>query len=470
MEDILNIRLNPIQIYSIQSFTNIKGRYNNKIKDVYFIRIIGFDDKNKYLSDIKNMDIILTQRKNNHNNGYLRINHLPDFIEYNDAEFYYCQYENWINKSNKKLELKFDKFDVVLYSIYCSALQNIEQMFKNQNTNAGDSIVKNFIIKILFWSDYIFPSLFEQWDKENSYKFVFCGNLKKHGYYFLYFLTQIGVDVMYLNPEKDLDFDNNILNFSLLDKHSNFLKIDIPVYNSTKVIYQDNKINLNNIEKSNNIIDTVRIKIPEKTRAKKQEKENNINNQRKELEFEELAKLASSVVMISVHDRYDKCFKTGSGVMVNKDGYILTNHHVASEGYYYSVRIEEDENIYPTDEIIKYNPLFDLSLIRINRQLKPISVYNKKEKLVRGQKVVAIGSPLGLFNSVSNGIISGFRQMDDINMIQFTAPISSGSSGGAVLNMYGELIGISTAGIDSGQNINLAVDYKTIFNFIRVFL
>lgn len=54
-------------------------------------------------------------------------------------------------------------------------------------------------------------------------------------------------------------------------------------------------------------------------------------------------------------------------------------------------------------------------------------------------------------------------------MIQFTAPISPGSSGGAVLNMQGELIGISTAGIDNGQNINLAVDYENILLFTRGF-
>ena len=88
---------------------------------------------------------------------------------------------------------------------------------------------------------------------------------------------------------------------------------------------------------------------------------------------------------------------------------------------------------------------------------------------MRGQKVVAIGSPLGLFNSVSDGIISGFREIHSVNMIQFTAPISHGSSGGAVLNMQGEVIGISTAGFDSGQNINLAVSYEDIVMFIKGF-
>ena len=76
----------------------------------------------------------------------------------------------------------------------------------------------------------------------------------------------------------------------------------------------------------------------------------------------------------------------------------------------------------------------------------------------------------GLFNSVSDGIISGFRHINEMEMIQFTAPISRGSSGGAVLNMYGEIIGISTAGIDEGQNINLAVGYEKINEFIRGFI
>ena len=122
------------------------------------------------------------------------------------------------------------------------------------------------------------------------------------------------------------------------------------------------------------------------------------------------------------------------------------------------------------DEVIKYNTSLDLAVIRIRKILKPLSVYRGKKKLVRGQKVVAIGSPLGLFNSVSDGIISGFRTIQDNDMIQFTAPISPGSSGGAVLNMYGEVIGISTAGFDSGQNINLAVSYEDILVFANGFM
>lgn len=185
--------------------------------------------------------------------------------------------------------------------------------------------------------------------------------------------------------------------------------------------------------------------------------------------FEQLAQLASSVVLIGIHDRTGNMIGTGSGIMIGSGGYILTNSHVAAGGSFYSIRIEEDETVYSTDELIKCHSVLDLAVLRIERALRPLPIYNGRKKLVRGQKVVAIGSPLGLFNSVSDGIISGFRKIDGVDMIQFTAPTSHGSSGGALLNMYGEVIGISTAGFDNAQNINLAVGYESIVPFIRGF-
>lgn len=188
------------------------------------------------------------------------------------------------------------------------------------------------------------------------------------------------------------------------------------------------------------------------------------------LDWEELAALSSSVVMIHVFDKNKECFKTGSGVMISTDGYILTNFHVARDGIYYGIQIEEEQNIFYTNELIKYNQYHDLAVLKIDRMCRPIPVYRGPKKLVRGQKVAAIGSPLGLFNSFSDGLISGFRKMEDVSMIQFTAPTSHGSSGGALLDTCGRLIGIITGGFDGGQNLNLAVDYETIQMFAGGFL
>ena len=171
--------------------------------------------------------------------------------------------------------------------------------------------------------------------------------------------------------------------------------------------------------------------------------------------------------MIAVHDDKGEPVATGSGIMIGRKGFILTNCHVVRGGCFFSVRIEDDEQVYSTNEVIKYNSNLDLAVIRIQRELSALPLYNGRKPLVRGQKVVAIGSPLGLFNSVSDGIISGFRDMEKVSMIQFTAPVSHGSSGGALLDMYGDLIGLITAGYDDGQNLNLAVDCQTIARFVR---
>ena len=169
--------------------------------------------------------------------------------------------------------------------------------------------------------------------------------------------------------------------------------------------------------------------------------------------------------MLQVFDDQGQCFKTGSGVMIQESGYILTNLHVVAGGSYYGVLLEEDPEVCYTDELIKYNQDFDLAILRIQKCRAPIPVRRGGEALVRGQKVVAIGSPLGLFNTVSDGIVSGFRTIGERSMIQFTAPTSHGSSGGALLDLYGNLIGIITAGFDDGQNLNLAVDWETILAF-----
>ena len=189
----------------------------------------------------------------------------------------------------------------------------------------------------------------------------------------------------------------------------------------------------------------------------------------RELSFEELAGFARSVVMIVTCDNTGETRSSASGIIISRNGYILTNCHVVREAASFMVRFENDNKVYRTSKIIKYHTNYDLAIIKIERECEPIRMYDGRQELVRGQRVCAIGSPLGLFNSVSDGIISGFRKVDDMQMIQFTAPISGGSSGGALLNLSGEVIGICTAGMSSGQNINLAVSYKQILPFIGGF-
>jgi S1-C subfamily serine protease len=196
----------------------------------------------------------------------------------------------------------------------------------------------------------------------------------------------------------------------------------------------------------------------------------NRKKQNTELSYEALARLAKSVVMIGVYDRDGEFKGSGSGIAISRDGYILTNLHVLSDGQIYAVRLENDEQVYPAYQIIKYHTQFNLAVIKIDKNLDPLRIYDGRSELVRGQKIIAIGSPMGLFNSVSDGIIAGFRKSETQEYIQFTAAVSDGSCGGALLNTYGEVIGINTAHIIKGENINLAVSYKQILPFILGFL
>lgn len=195
-----------------------------------------------------------------------------------------------------------------------------------------------------------------------------------------------------------------------------------------------------------------------------------MSTERVPLDYETLAGFASSVVMIEVLDEHGNPKSSGSGVLLAPGGIILTNFHVVAGGSVYAVHLENNDAVFETDELLKYHPDFDLALLRLpGCNGKPIPVYQGAD-LARGQSVFAIGSPLGLFNSVSDGIIAGFRQFEHTKMIQFTAPAAPGSSGGALLDRYGFLIGIVTSGFLDGQNLNLAVSYEIIRQFARGFL
>lgn len=478
-----------MDINSPITFANVRGGINRGFRDVYFVRMVGVSAD--YLQDIERMDNTLTSRMSEGQGKYLRLNGLPKLFNQEDINYYSGCFEEWQNGGRKKCFLKFNRNDNELAEELGEGCRMVCEKFRNSTPNSNESIEKNFVIKLLYWMDFLGINLFKAGAGHSYGKVVLSEVSKKQEYLFAYLLTLLGIDVMLLLPEKDMEDIPVLKELSKKVTLGNGNPVTIPSYDEKKYETEQGGVKQ---EPDENTQTAPRISLQDirRERALRSKKENGscmqpretgiINGnsvsgtsvpagaaQNRELEFEELALLASSVVMIAVRNKKGEVISTGSGIMVGRAGYILTNNHVACGGVAYSVRIEDDDQIYETDEIIKYNPVLDLAVIRIDRSLKPLPVYQGKKDLVRGQKVVAIGSPLGLFNSVSDGIISGFRKIDDVDMIQFTAPTSHGSSGGAVLNMFGEVIGISTAGFADGQNINLAVGYQNINNFVRGF-
>lgn len=485
----LKVRYNIMDINSPVTFANVKGGVNMGCKDVYFVRMVGVNAD--YLKDIEQMDYTLTGRMSAGQGKYIRLNGLPKLLKQEDINYYTGCYDEWQSSGRNRCLLKFNRDNNSLAELLGETCQTVCMMFQKSTPNYNDSIEKNFVIKLMYWMDSLGASFLGEWGTHSFCKVVLSGVSKKQEYLFGYFLTLLGIDVMLLLPEKDMEDIPVLKDLSKKVILGNGNPVIIPSYDEKKYEVPPAAVKTEPTE-TKQAMPRVSLQDIRREKVHKSGSDNGNRTQsretgtvsgntgtgrnavagaveKRELEFEELALLASSVVMIAVRNKKGEVISTGSGIMVGRAGYILTNNHVACGGVAYSVRIEDDEQIYETDEIIKYNPVLDLAVIRIDRTLKPLPVYQGRKDLVRGQKVVAIGSPLGLFNSVSDGIISGFRKIDDVDMIQFTAPTSHGSSGGAVLNMFGEVIGISTAGFADGQNINLAVGYQNINNFVRGF-
>jgi serine protease Do len=149
----------------------------------------------------------------------------------------------------------------------------------------------------------------------------------------------------------------------------------------------------------------------------------------------------------------------GSGFIVSKDGYIVTNNHVVQDADKIKVILHDNKEYYGT--IVGTDSLTDLALIKIDaKDLKPLK-FGSSKKAEIGSWVVAIGNPFGLEQTVTAGIISakgrtiGAGPYDDF--IQTDASINPGNSGGPLLNLEGEVIGINSAIIKSGQGIGFAI-------------
>ncbi len=486
----IKFRHNIMNVSTMNTFLNIKGGLNCECKDVYFVRAVGATPS--LASEIEKNDAYLSGKMRPGLLYYKRITELPKQLLPETVSLYSELYDKWQSGGKTVLKLKTQasgEFSEILSQAMVLTLEK----FRIGKSGVSESMEKNFAVKLMWWLDSLCEELIKQWNLSCSVKIIADNMIKRQEYLFFYMLTLIGCDVLLVQSKADIAQSEEVLGLSEKFRLGDFSDMQIPPYKAVKAAVPEEKPSAEkrtpinavhpnrpqprpSVQESVGRPSPVNIVHPNRSAPRSAPVREAVrpqtaaSGQRTEKTFEELAKLASSVVMIAICDVTGKAIGTGSGIMIGRDGYILTNNHVASGGRFYSVRIEDDENYYDTDEIIKYNPMLDLAIIRIQRKLDPIPVYNGKQGLARGQKVVAIGSPMGLFNSVSDGIISGFRTIRDVDMIQFTAPISHGSSGGAVLNMYGEVIGISTAGIDEGQNLNLAMGYECINDFIRGFI
>ncbi len=172
---------------------------------------------------------------------------------------------------------------------------------------------------------------------------------------------------------------------------------------------------------------------------------------------QQIAKKAfGSTVLLVMEDVNGQPLSLGSGFFI-RSGEIASNLHVikgASRGY---AKIVGEKTKYDIEGITGIDPVRDLVLLKISAgRTRPLSLGNSGAVQV-GDPVYAIGNPKGLEGTFSQGIVSSIREVGSDKLLQITAPISPGSSGGPVLNSKGKVIGVSVATFKGGQNLNFAI-------------
>lgn len=152
--------------------------------------------------------------------------------------------------------------------------------------------------------------------------------------------------------------------------------------------------------------------------------------------------------------------KVGTGFIVDRNGLIATNLHVIEGESEIKVKLYKDPTEYPAVVIAGFDKGHDLALLRIRPKAALSALrLGDSSAVSAGDRIYAIGNPLGVFDySITDGLISQVRPLSpELTILQISAAISQGSSGGPLFNQFGEVIGVTTAIITQGQSINLAV-------------
>jgi hypothetical protein len=172
-----------------------------------------------------------------------------------------------------------------------------------------------------------------------------------------------------------------------------------------------------------------------------------------------IAKAANgSIVSIVMSDKNGKPIAQGTGFVVSKDGLIVTNYHVVAEGSSAVAKLP-DGAIFILEGVVASDKARDVAVVKASGKNFRTLMLGNSDRVEVGQGIVAIGNPLSLESTVSNGIVSGIRTAEELGgkFLQVTAPISPGSSGGPLFNMAGEVIGITTLYLKEGENLNFAI-------------
>lgn len=176
---------------------------------------------------------------------------------------------------------------------------------------------------------------------------------------------------------------------------------------------------------------------------------------------------SDAVVLIVISNSAGEETALGSGFLISADGEIVTNHHVIKEAHSAIVKLSNGA-FFPVSGVLADDSDRDLAIIKVKGKNLPFLSLGEIDRIQVGDHVVAIGSPLGLEGTVSDGVVSAVRDVNNKKWIQTTAPASHGNSGGPLLDMNDHVVGVITLGVNPelGQNLNFAVPANDVASLV----
>jgi hypothetical protein len=171
----------------------------------------------------------------------------------------------------------------------------------------------------------------------------------------------------------------------------------------------------------------------------------------------QIAELATpSMVIVENYNEDGQKAEQGSGYVYSADGVVMTNYHVVRGAASLAVKVPGKSET-RVASLLGYDIAHDVAALKLDGSFRALATEETADQTKTGDRVVAIGAPLGLENTVSEGIVSAVREINETHIIQTTASISPGSSGGPLLNQFGKVIGLTTSQMVNGQNLNFVI-------------